>query len=180
MLQWYGTRYFAHYPPGFSSDNCIFLYASFVETPKAGNTNVPPPLRVLEPKTTNEHIHHYNVKYLQYIPVNASYLELCQLTLRSKLGDPLAVAKGLAVMACHFDLFSGMANRKLQLLVLILIVMFLLLDYDNWAMESTITGVILQCPMTVSAIGLLSCLTLLCCLLKYTGCRRFCVLYTIL
>ena len=84
-------------PPGFSSDNCIFLYASLVETSRIGNTNVSL-LHILERKTTHEHIHHYNIRNLQYIPVNTSFLELCQLTLRSELGDPLAITKGLAVM----------------------------------------------------------------------------------
>ena len=92
---------FADYPPGFASDSCIFLYASFVETSRVGNSNVPL-LRVLERKTTHELVHHYNIKHLQYVPVNTSYLELCQLTLRSELGDPLAITKGLAVITCHF------------------------------------------------------------------------------
>ena len=92
---------FADYPPAFSTDTCIFLYASFVETSRVGNSNVPL-LRVLERKTNQEHIHHYNIKHLQYIPVNTSYLELCQLTLRTELGDPIAISKGLAVITCHF------------------------------------------------------------------------------
>jgi hypothetical protein len=92
---------FADYPPGLASDSCIFLYASFVETSRVGNSNVPL-LRVLERKTTHEHVHHYNIKHLQYVPVNTSYLELCQLTLRSELGDSLAITKGSAVITCHF------------------------------------------------------------------------------
>jgi hypothetical protein len=92
---------FSDYTPGFASDSCIFLYASFVETSRVGNSNVPL-LRVLERKTTHEHVHHYNIKHLQYFPVNTSYLELCQLTLRSELGDPIAITKGLVVITCHF------------------------------------------------------------------------------
>ena len=38
---------FADYPFGFSSDNCIFLYASFVKISRVVNTNIPL-LRVLE------------------------------------------------------------------------------------------------------------------------------------
>jgi hypothetical protein len=92
---------FAEHPPAFSSDSWIFLYASFVEISRVGNTNVSL-LRVLKGITSNDHIHHYNTKHLQYVPVNTSYLELCQLTLRSELGDPLAITKGLAVITCHF------------------------------------------------------------------------------
>jgi len=92
---------YADYAPSFSTDTCIFLYASFVETSRVGNSNVPL-LRVLERKTNQEHVHHYNIKHLQYIPVNTSYLELCQLTLRTELGDPIAISKGLAVITCHF------------------------------------------------------------------------------
>ena len=92
---------FADYRPGFASDTCTFLYASFVETSRVGNSNVPL-LCVLERKTNQEHIHHYNIKQLQYIPLNTSYLELCQLTLRTEIGDPLAISKGLAVIKCHF------------------------------------------------------------------------------
>ena len=72
---------FANYPPDFSSNNCIFIYASFVETSRVGKSIVTL-LRVLIRKSTLEHIHHYNIKYLQYILVNTWYLGLCQLTLR--------------------------------------------------------------------------------------------------
>ena len=99
------------YAPGFSSNKCIFLYASFVETSSVGNTNVPL-LCILEQKTSHEHIHHYNIKHLQYIPVNTSLLELCHLTLRSKVDDPQAITKGLAVITCHFGPFIEMDNRK--------------------------------------------------------------------
>jgi hypothetical protein len=92
---------FADYPPPFSSNSCIFLYASFVERSRVGNINVPL-LGVPERNSSNGHIHHYNIKHLQYIPVNSSYLELCQLKLRSELGDPLAITKYLAVITCHF------------------------------------------------------------------------------
>ena len=54
---------FADYRSGFSLDNCIFLYASFVETSRVGNSNVPL-LRILERKTPHEHIDHYNLKRL--------------------------------------------------------------------------------------------------------------------
>jgi len=63
---------------------------------------IPPLLRVLEQKITHENIQHYNIKCLQYIPANISYLELCQLTLSSELGDPLAITKGLAVITFYF------------------------------------------------------------------------------
>ena len=79
----------------------VRFYTSFVETSRVDNTNVPL-LRVLERKISQEHIPHYNIKHLQYIPVNTSQLELFQLTLRSELGDPLAITKGLAVVICHF------------------------------------------------------------------------------
>ena len=49
-----------------------------------------------------DHLHHYNIKHLHYILVNNSYLGLCQLTLRAKLGDPLVITKCLAVITCHF------------------------------------------------------------------------------
>jgi hypothetical protein len=91
---------FAEYP-AFSLDSCITLYASFVERSRVGNSNVSR-LLVLERKFSSEHIHHHNVKHFQYIPVNNSYLELCQLTLGSELGDPLAITKGLADITCHF------------------------------------------------------------------------------
>ena len=32
---------FVDYPPGLSSDGCVFLYASFVETSRVSNSNVP-------------------------------------------------------------------------------------------------------------------------------------------
>jgi hypothetical protein len=92
---------FADYPPAFSSDTCIFLYASFVETSRVGNSNIPL-LRVLERKTSQDHIHHYNIKHLHHIPGNTSYLELCQLTLRSELGDSIAITNGLTVITYHF------------------------------------------------------------------------------
>ena len=76
-------------------------YASSVEKSRAGNSNISL-LRVLEQKTTHEHAHHYNAKHLQYILVNTLFLELCQLTIRSELGDPLVLTKGLAAIKCHF------------------------------------------------------------------------------
>ena len=72
-----------HFPLGFSSDICIFLYASLVETSGVANGNFSL-LPALEQKTSYELVHHYNIKYLQYVPVNFSFLELCQLTLRSE------------------------------------------------------------------------------------------------
>jgi hypothetical protein len=42
------------------------------------------------------------MKHLHYVPVNTLYLELCQLTLTTELGDPLAKSRGLAVITCHF------------------------------------------------------------------------------
>ena len=99
------------YAPIFSSYNYIFLYASFVETSRVGNTAVPV-LRALERKIIRHHIHHYNIKYLQHIAVNTSYLDFCHSTLRSELGDPLVITKGLLAITSHFfDLFSEMANR---------------------------------------------------------------------
>jgi hypothetical protein len=92
---------YADYAPSFSSNSCIFIYSSFVESSRVGNSNVPL-LRVLERKSTENNVHHYNIRHLQYVPVNTSYLELCQLTLRTELGDLLAVTKGLCVITCHF------------------------------------------------------------------------------
>ena len=69
----------ADYAPGFSSDNRIFLYITFVETLTVANTNAPL-LRILERKTSHEHIPHYNLKHLQYIPIATSYLEFCRLS----------------------------------------------------------------------------------------------------
>ena len=56
--------------------------------------------------------------------------------------------------------------EKILLFVLKLISMLLLSDHDNWVMEWTITGVVRQCPVTVSAVGLLSFFTLFCPFLK--------------
>ena len=75
-----------------------------MESSRVGNSNVPI-LRVLERKSTENNVHHYNIRHLQYVPVNTSYLELCQLTLRTELGDLLAVTKGLCVISCHFRPF---------------------------------------------------------------------------
>jgi hypothetical protein len=91
---------YADYAPAFSLDSCLFLYASFVGRSRVVNTNVSL-LRVLERKTSNDHIHHYNIKDLHYVPVNTSYVELCQLTLRKELGDPLDITKGLALITNH-------------------------------------------------------------------------------
>ena len=44
---------FADYPPGFASDSCIFLYASFVETSRVGNSNVPLLCALERKKTMN-------------------------------------------------------------------------------------------------------------------------------
>jgi hypothetical protein len=52
---------FAEHLPAFSLDSCIFLYASFVERSRVGNTNVPL-LRVLERKTSNDHIYQFIVR----------------------------------------------------------------------------------------------------------------------
>ena len=92
---------FANYPSGFSSDNFIFNYASFFEASGIDNSNIPL-LRVIERETTHENIYHYNIKHLQYIPVNTSYLELCQLTISCQLGDLVAISKGLALITCNF------------------------------------------------------------------------------
>ena len=73
----------ADYAPGFSSDNRIFLYTTSAETLTVANTNAPL-LRILERKNSHGHIPHYNIKHLQYIPIEASYLELCRLTLELK------------------------------------------------------------------------------------------------
>ena len=83
--------------PGFSSDNCIFLYASFVKTSRVDNTNVAL-LIILERKNSHKHIHNYNIKRLQCISVNTSYLELGRLTLRGEFGDPLELTKGNTVI----------------------------------------------------------------------------------
>jgi len=93
---------FADYLPGFLSGICVFLYASFDEKSRVGNSNVPL-LRVLRRKTTHDQIHNYNIKHLQYIPVKNTYLELCQLTSRSTLGGPSAVTIGLAMITFHFS-----------------------------------------------------------------------------
>ena len=61
-----------------------------------------PLLRVLEQKTSHEHINHQNIKPLQYIPVNISYLELCLLIFGSELGDLLAISKSFAVITSRF------------------------------------------------------------------------------
>ena len=69
---------FQDYPPGFSLESCMTLYTSFVETPIVGNSNVPF-LHLFELKPTHEHVHRYNIRHLQYVPVNTSYFEPCQL-----------------------------------------------------------------------------------------------------
>ena len=69
-----GKDHFIHtdYTHLFSSHNCIFFYASFVEKSRVGNTNVPL-LHFFERKTSHKHIHQYNIKQFQYILVNTSF-----------------------------------------------------------------------------------------------------------
>ena len=96
---------FTDTPSGFSSESSIFLYNLFVETLRVGNSNVP--LQSFhERKNSQDHTRHYNIKHLHYFPVTAFDLELCQLTLRTKLGDPLAKIKGFAVTSCYFSSHS--------------------------------------------------------------------------
>ena len=45
-----------------------FFTLHFIEISRVGNSNAPL-LRVLERKTGQDHIHHYYIKYVQYIPV---------------------------------------------------------------------------------------------------------------
>ena len=127
---------FADCTPGFLSDNCIFFYAPFFETSRAGNTKVTL-LCVLEWKTTHALIHHCNINNLQYIPVNTSYFELSQLSLRSELGNPLVIKKKVWLwLHVNSHPFSEMLNKKkIHLFFLILILMLLLLDRDSCVME---------------------------------------------
>ena len=63
---------FANYLTGFSSDNCIFLYASIVETSRFGNSNVPSYIFLNEKLLTNTFTTTIKSTF------NTSYLELCQ------------------------------------------------------------------------------------------------------
>ena len=73
-----GNYHLSDYPTSFSWKKCIFLNTSFVLTSRVGNINVSL-ISILQWKTTHEQIHYYNIKHLQYISVNTSDLELCQL-----------------------------------------------------------------------------------------------------
>ena len=71
--------------------------------------------------------------YVHYIPVNTSCLELCQLTLRTKLGDSLEIKKsfGRDYMSFSTRSIARCLIEKMHSFVVIFIAMLLLLVQDK-------------------------------------------------
>jgi hypothetical protein len=94
---------FAHYPPGFSSDNSIFPYASFVETSKVrdiqrsyvffneNHSRTHSPLQYKEPSI-------YSYKHFKFGALSVNIKKLIKQFFSNK--------KGLAMIKCHFRLIQ--------------------------------------------------------------------------